>query len=312
MSRLALPGHDRRAILARGPSVPPRACRVHVAGGVYHAVLRGNHRREIFAGREEYLRFEDILAAALERYGAALFAYCWMTNHVHLAVRVEEAPLGAVMGIVASRYARWRQRAVPTTGHLFERRYRARLVDADRYLLALVRYIHFNPVRSGIAVDPAAYPWSSHGAYLGESPPRWLRTDAVLGLLDVAGDPSRSAYRRFMGEEPPASEREALNLDACRSQRATPAAVPASPGARMPRSLAMITAEVASAHGVAVSELLSQKRKPPLVRARVGVAQRALREGAANLSQVARHLGRSPSTLSDLLRSGRYDGIPKP
>jgi hypothetical protein len=80
------------------------------------------------------------------------------------------------MHLVASRYARLKQRQVPTTGHLFERRYRAKLVDADGYLLALVRYIHYNPVRAALVRDPGAYPWSSHGAYVGRAPPDWLVT----------------------------------------------------------------------------------------------------------------------------------------
>ena len=102
-------------------------------------MLRGNHRQDIFGDGDDYLRFEAIVARAVERYGASLFAYCWMTNHVHLAIQVAGAPHGAAMGIIASRYARAKQRAVDTTGHLFERRYRSRLVDAERYLMALVR-----------------------------------------------------------------------------------------------------------------------------------------------------------------------------
>ncbi len=166
----------------------PRPRRLHVPGGLYHAVLRGNHRQAIFCDGDDYLGFEEIVAHALDRYGASLFAYCWMTNHVHLAIRVADAPLGAVMSIVASRYARAKQRSLSTTGHLFERRYRARLVDADRYLLALVRYIHLNPVRARMVTDPRDYPWSSHRAYLGAPCPPWLRIEPVLGVLGTMAD----------------------------------------------------------------------------------------------------------------------------
>ena len=79
----------------------PRQHRIHVSGGLYHAVLRGNHRQAIFDVSDDSLCFEDIVARALERYGASLFAYCWMTNHVHLAIRIADAPLGSVMRIVA-------------------------------------------------------------------------------------------------------------------------------------------------------------------------------------------------------------------
>lgn len=290
----------------------PRPCRIHVAGGVYHAVLRGNHQQAIFSCRDDYLRFEDTAAAALERYAASLLAYCWMTNHVHLAIQVGEAPLGSLMRVIASRYARWWQRAVPTTGHLFERRYRAGLVDADRYLLALVRYVHCNPLRAQVVADLRDYPWSSHHAYLGTRPPDWLRTGPVLELLGSTAASARTAYQHFMAEEPSSPEREALSLahrPASSPQpvrHRTDSSAPASRQERLPRALEEISAEVAREFGVSSRELKSPRRHPDLVRARVEIARRALREGTATLSQVAQHLGRAPSTLSDLLHSGRY------
>lgn len=285
----------------------PRQRRLHVRGGLYHAILRGNHRQPIFGDRDDYLGFEAILADALDRYGATLFAYCWMPNHVHLAVQIADAPLGDLMRVLASRYARQLQRAVPTTGHLFERRYRARLVDADRYLLALVRYIHLNPVRARMVADPRDYPWSSHRAYLGGRCPGWLRVDPVLGMFGAPTDTARLAYGRYLGEAPDASERDHIGV-AVRAGPSGPARfrLPAPKAnavgcAWKPRTLDAITAEVAIDHGVAVEDLRSRRRLGPLVRARTEIARRALREGAASLSEVARHLGRSPSTLSGLL-----------
>lgn len=289
----------------------PRQRRVHVPGGLYHAVLRGNHRQAIFGGTGDYLRFEEIVAGALERYGASLFAYCWMTNHVHLAIQIAAAPLGSVMSIVASRYARARQRALATTGHLFERRYWARQIDADRYLFALVRYVHLNPVRAGIVADPVDYRWSSHCAYLGGTCPDWLRIGPVLGRLASSVDLARMEYRRFMREMPAAAERNQLS-PSVRPARAKGAGrdVPASTtceasGARSPRSLEAIAAEVAHASGVTVDELRSKRRCADLVLVRGEVARCALLGGAANLSQVARYLNRAPSTLSDLLHRRR-------
>jgi len=289
----------------------PRQRRVHVPGGLYHAVLRGNHRRAIFSDADDYLCFEDIVSRALDRYGASLFAYCWMTNHVHLAVQVGEAPLGAVMCIVASRYARAKQRALATTGHLFERRYRARLINADRSLLALVRYVHLNPVRAGMVADPCDYPWSSHRAYLGASCPDWLHIEPVLGTLGPSVEAARAAYRRLMGEAPAASERAELSPMA-RSARGSHAdrdptvAPPCEPcGTRAPRTLEAIAAEVARAREFTMEDLRSKRRRRDLVQARGEFARRALREGVANLSQVARYLNRAPSTLSDLLHGRR-------
>jgi REP element-mobilizing transposase RayT len=288
----------------------PRQRRIHVSGGLYHAVLRGNHRQAIFEGSDDYLCFEDIVARALERYGASLFAYCWMTNHVHLAIRIADAPLGSVMRIVASRYARAKQRAVATTGHLFERRYRARLVDADRYLLALVRYVHLNPVRARMVADPRDYLWSSHRAYLGAPCPRWLRIEPVLEVLGRPADTARAAYRRFMNEAPGDADREAITTDAGggparRHQSGSPPRAHTAGQCAGPHDLDAIIAAVAAEHGLALDDLRSKRRHPALVRARMEIAHRALIAGVANLSQVARQLNRAPTTLSDLLHGRR-------
>jgi len=284
-----------------------RQRRLHLPGGLYHAVLRGNHRLTIFDEIDDCLCFEGVVSDAMERYGASLFAYCWMTNHVHLAVQIAEAPLGAVMGVIASRYARAKQRALSTTGHLFERRYRARLIDADRYLLALVRYIHLNPVRAGMVAAPGDYRWSSHHAYLGTHGPGWLHIQPVLDVLGPSADAARAAYRRFMAEAPAGTERAELSPVAPTSRKSRskrdPPAVPASVPCRTrsPRTLDDIATEVARVHGITMEDLRTVRRYRPLVQARAEVARRALREGAANLSQVARYLNRSPSTLSGLL-----------
>ena len=287
----------------------PRCPRVHMPGGLYHAVLRGNHCQAIFRCAEDYLRFEEVLATALDRYGAVLLAYCWMTNHVHLAIRVADAPLGEIMRSVASRYARRLQREIPTTGHLFERRYRARVVDSDRYLTALVRYIHLNPVRAAIVLDARDYRWSSHGAYLGrDSCPHWLAIDPVLETFGSFPAAARAAYQRFMVDEPGEEEIEQLQILA-RSVRLSPgtrgttAMGPvAASMVRRPRTLEAILEAVAREHCVSHAELTSRRRERKLVQARVAIARTALREGAATLSEVARRLGRAPSTLSDLLR----------
>lgn len=284
----------------------PRRHRVHVPGGLYHAVLRGNHRQAIFGSDDDYRKFEEIVARALTRYGASLFAYCWMTNHVHLAVRVGEAPLGAVMRIVASRYARVRQQTLATTGHLFERRYRARLVDADRYLLALVRYIHLNPVRAQMVADPRDYPWSSHRTYLGTPCPGWLQTEPVLAMFGRTPDAARTAYLRFLNEAPSDAERAQIvpGVRVLGADRETPdgsARMNACDARDGPRGLEVIAAEVAADYRLAMEDVLSRRRLPELVQARTEIARRALLAGAANLSQIAKYLNRSPSTLSDLL-----------
>ena len=151
----------------------PRKPRLHVAGGVYHVILRGNHREPLFGADKDRAYLNALVGDVVARFGLRIFAYCWMTNHLHLAVQVGDTPLDKPMQRLAMRYALHIHRDAGQTGHLFERRYRSILVDADSYLLALVRYIHLNPVRARIVQEKdgiECYAWSSLPHYLG--PPR--------------------------------------------------------------------------------------------------------------------------------------------
>jgi putative transposase len=280
----------------------PRQPRLHVPGGLYHAVLRGNHRQTIFGESDDFLAFEEILAHALERYGATLHAYCWMTNHAHLAVQVDAAPLGSVMRLLASRYARRKQRPVPTTGHLFERRYRARLVDSDRYLLALVRYIHQNPIRAGIVVDAADYRWSSHCAYMGGARPAWLTMRTTLSLLAADSSEARRCYLQLMNEDAAIEDVDAIQVFAPGSRDSSDPALAGPHRQVLAPTLELIIEQVVAELGVPAALLASPSRRQLLVEARAEVARRALRAGVATLTQVAARLGRSTSTISERLK----------
>src|SRR5437868_8067938 len=174
---------------------PPR---LHVPGGYYHVILRGNHREALFATPTERRILNEIVAETLNRFDGRLHAFCWMTNHLHALLQVGEPPLGKIMQRIAQCYSRYRHKTLDTTGHLFERRYKARLIDVDAYFLVLLRYIHLNPVKALLVSDPADYPWSSHRAFLGLESIRWLTTDFGLSLFSRDEHVARRAYRRFM------------------------------------------------------------------------------------------------------------------
>src|ERR1700741_1204574 len=134
-----------------------RPLRLHLPGGFYHTTLRGNHREDIFTVDSDRGLLNTIVEFALSKHGARIHAYCWMTNHLHMLVQVGEEPLSALMRRIASGHARAYQANRKTPGHLFERRYHAVLVDADAYLMELVRYIHLNPVRARLVDSPHEY-----------------------------------------------------------------------------------------------------------------------------------------------------------
>jgi putative transposase len=291
----------------------PRAPRVHVPGGIYHAILRGNHRNAIFCTPDDRDEFEDILGQALERFRSRILAYCWMTNHIHAIVQVADRPLGSLVQLLASRYARRYQRRVPTTGHLFERRYRARLITDTEYLLQAIRYVHLNPVGAGMVRDPAEYAWSSHRCYLGAPAPVWLDADQVLRNFGGSRREAVTAYLAFLGASPtdcPVGEWVA----GAQLQPADRAAVP-SPARLRPApapKLGVLLTEIADRYAVSPADICSPKRNHVLSAPRAALAQAALNSGAATLSEVAAFLGRAASTVSWLLQRYRTPDVPSP
>lgn len=299
----------------------PRRNRLHVPGGLYHVVLRGNHRQPIFHVPSDRVMLDDLVAEAIARFGARVHAYCWMTNHVHVAFQVGDTPLGPLVQRVAGRYARRLQRRLPTTGHLFDGRYRAVLVDADEQLLRLTRYIHLNPLRAGLVADPADYPWSGHRAYLGLADVPWLTTDFALRMLAPNVGSARRAYRRMiaLGGDPEDSvdfsrgvpgDCRVLGTDSflrdLEMKRARAARVGMAqgrrPGPRRARpSLDQLVDGVAAEFGVGADAMASRSRSRVLTLARCAVAERAAAFGVASLCEVARRLNRSHSSLSEAM-----------
>ncbi len=134
-----------------------RKPRIHVAGGTYHVMLRGNAGQPIFFSDEDRYHLYLLLQEGSARFDYRVHAFCCMGNHLYLALQVGEIPLSKSMPNLAFRYTRWVNRREKRLGHLFQGRYKALLVERDNYLLELVRYIHLNPVRAGLVKQPEGY-----------------------------------------------------------------------------------------------------------------------------------------------------------
>ncbi len=180
-----------------------RAPRIEIAGGVYHVIARGNERRDIFRDDSDRHLYLARLAECRDRYRFGVLAYCLMPNHVHLAVERGPVPLSKIMLALHSYYSQKFNFRHERVGHLFQGRYKAFLVELDRYLAALVRYIHLNPVKAGVADRPESYPWSSDRWYREGGGPSWLDVDFVLARLAPSRSRACAAYRRWMGSGEP-------------------------------------------------------------------------------------------------------------
>src|SRR5882672_4214054 len=284
----------------------PRQPRLHVPGGHYHVVLRGNHREALFSTDGDRNVLDDIVADALPAFGARLHAYCWMTNHLHTLVQIADRPLGKLMQRIAVRYSRHRHRTLQTAGHLFERRHRAKLIDVDRYFHAVLRYIHLNPVKAGMVKDAADYPWCSHRAYLGLETIPWLTTDFGLSLFSTDRTGARAAYAEFIGARVPDNELDAAIAASAVDSRVIGAdefaeEIRAPDQSRGSLTLGQLAESICARHGVPVSIIRSRAALRVLTPIRVEIARLAIEQRVATLAEVARYLERDPSTICQLM-----------
>jgi len=143
-----------------------RKPRIHLPGGYYHVMIRGNGGQDIFFSDKDRTRFLLLVQEGIERYRHRVHCFCLMGSHVHLLIQVGAEPLSKIIQNLSFRYTRYVNQYRQSTGHLFQGRYKAILVDADSYLLELARYIHLNPVRAGRCKAVDDYKWSSHHAYM--------------------------------------------------------------------------------------------------------------------------------------------------
>lgn len=172
-----------------------RPLRVEYPGAFYHVMNRGLGRMKTFQGEEDHGRFTDLLKDVARRWGVKVYAYCLMSHHYHALIQTPRGNLARVMRHVDGLYTQRFNRANGRDGPLFRGRYKALVVDADRYLWAVIRYIHLNPVEVGLVREPGAYEWSSHRLYRRRRRPEWLAWEEILdhfGGLD--------SFERFVAE----------------------------------------------------------------------------------------------------------------
>jgi putative transposase len=276
----------------------PRRHRIHVPGGFYHVTLRGNHQQNIFRAEADRLLLNKIVARAIEQYDARLHAYCWMSNHLHFLIQVGLEPLARPMRKIAAEFARAMQSNLDTTGHFFERRYHATLIEATDYLFTVLRYIHRNPVAAGISKGPDDYRWSSHHAYAGRRHEPWLCTSFILEKFAPEPREAARAYARFV----------ALDAEDLSSPFPEGAFIFGSDefikrirgSGRREQSAQRLQELIAEACGrfeVERAQVESPLRNPYLTKVRAWIAHQAVSRRVANRSQVARALGRSEGTL---------------
>lgn len=181
----------------------PRTRRKISSTGIYHAMVRGINRQDIFHDKEYYRKYLYILRQVALDGEHRILGYCLMRNHVHLLIDSGESGISEIMKRSGIRYAQWYNQKKGRCGHVFQDRFKSETVENERYLLTVIRYIHQNPVKAGIVTNAKDYPWSSCRSYYGEE--RFLQdlthTQLILDLFAEKTAKAVPSFRHYM-EEP--------------------------------------------------------------------------------------------------------------
>ncbi|QZD73770.1 transposase [Pseudomonas sp. 3-2] len=187
----------------------PRTGRIVLANYPHHIVQRGHNRQVVFAEPADFERYLSDLRELKEALGIKVYAYCLMTNHVHLLLAPGEATsnLGQLMKALAARMTRYRNKVEGRTGTLWESRYKSSVVQSDTYLLACSRYIELNPMRAQMVERAEDYPWSSFALRLNDfSESTWLDKNPCFLELGPDDATRRERYKSFVGMATPTNE----------------------------------------------------------------------------------------------------------
>jgi putative transposase len=198
----------------------PRRARLILPNCPHHIIQRGHNKQVVFAGDEDYLYYLDNLREWKIELGCKVYAFCLMTNHVHLVIDPgdDEKNLGLLMKRVAGRQTRHVNKVEKRSGSLWEGRYKSSPINANEYLLACCRYVELNPVRAGLVDDPEKYPWSSCPIKTGGRELAWLDFDPFY--LSLGGTPQACAvnYREWLHKSVPEEEWKLIQEAAQRGQ----------------------------------------------------------------------------------------------
>ncbi|OGV62967.1 MAG: hypothetical protein A3K19_18260 [Lentisphaerae bacterium RIFOXYB12_FULL_65_16] len=187
-----------------------RPLRVEYAGALYHVMNRGNRRARVFRRRADYEMFLDRLGRFAKEFDVDVLSYCLMPNHFHAFLRTREANLSRFMQSLLTSYTVFVNRRDRTSGHIFQGRFKAQVVESDGYFATLSRYIHLNPVRvqavKALPVEErrrvlGEFRWSSFRALTGlAAGPTWLKTEDVLRDFGTNAREQMREYRLYVEE----------------------------------------------------------------------------------------------------------------
>ncbi len=175
----------------------PRKAREKSESGIYHIMIRGNGRQEIFHDNQDCLRFLEILKELKNKVNIKIYGWCLMGNHVHLLLEEGYENISMTMKRMGISYVGFYNKKYQTIGHLFQDRFKSEKVENDQYLLTVIRYIHQNPVKAKIVRKESDWKWSSCKEYYSNE----IKTEDILNrdlILNMFSHDRVEAIKNFI------------------------------------------------------------------------------------------------------------------
>lgn len=178
----------------------PRQARERSSSGIYHIMIRGINKQDIFMDDEDKKKFVVTIKKYKNICGYSVFGYCLMRNHVHLLLKEDKETITQAMKRIGTSYVYWYNMKYDRSGHLFQDRFKSELVEDDEYLLTVLRYIHQNPLKAGLVKELTAYEWSSYNEYIGQKS-FVADTSFILNIFNPDPIKAVNAFRKFMEQQ---------------------------------------------------------------------------------------------------------------
>jgi len=181
----------------------PRQSRKISSSKIYHVMIRGNERKDIFHDNEDKTKFIEILFSKNNDNQYSIYAYCLLDNHVHLLINEEMDGISRIMKRINTSYAYYFNKKYNRVGHLFQDRFKSEAIEDGNYLLAAIRYIHNNPIKAKLVTNLSEYKWSSYNDYANTNLNNrgGIKKDFILGMFSINADNAVKMFLDFSNQE---------------------------------------------------------------------------------------------------------------
>ena len=252
----------------------PRKARIESKSGIYHIMLRGINRQQIFEDDEDFEKFLWVMKDVKQLSRFKLYGYCLMGNHIHLLLKPENEPLELIFRRIGSKYVYWYNLKYQRTGHLFQDRFKSEPVESISSFFVVLRYIHQNPVKANICDNIENYKFSSYREYISDS-----------FIVDKKYIHKYMTIEEFIEFNQQYNDDKCLDLDGAKSVRITD------------EQLRIFVYEFVSCKNVSDFQKLDYDKQRFCVN--------KLFECGASIRQMVRLLGMSKSTIEKWLKQGK-------